>query len=161
MFGSIFPICFSFPPHRMWEARITQHSLLVPQMPLNSLLWIFCSNPWWITWMAPSTHQAISYFWAFARAVFSAQIAPLIPISLEKLLIIPKGTAQDSSSNMLTSVLAVCTMNFIKEIFCVCLHHENLKAQKLRNPISGIFVVLDGWQRKIVQQMLFQIIKSW
>ena len=75
MFGSIFPICFPFPQHRMWKARITQHSLLIPGMPLNSLPWIFCSHPCWIIWMAPSTHHAISYFWAFARAVFSAQIA--------------------------------------------------------------------------------------
>ena len=37
MSGNVFPICFSFLQHRMWEARITQHSLLTPQMPLNSL----------------------------------------------------------------------------------------------------------------------------
>lgn len=42
----------------------------------SELPWIFCSHPCWITWMAPSTHHTISYFWAFTHAAFSSQIAP-------------------------------------------------------------------------------------
>lgn len=63
-----FPSVFTLQ-HRMWEASITQHSLLAPQMPLNSLEFFVPIHAELLEWL-PAHTILFHTSGAFAHAVF-------------------------------------------------------------------------------------------
>ena len=75
-FGNIFPICFSFLQHRMWEASITQHSLLTPQMPLNSLEFFVPIHAESLEWLP--AHTMLFYTSKSLPMLFSLHRLPLL-----------------------------------------------------------------------------------
>lgn len=127
IFGSIFPICFSFPQHRMWEVRITQHSLLIPKMPLNSFPWIF----------VPIHAELFEWLPAHTKLFHTSEPLPML-FSLPRLPFQHSFLLKNfySSPKTLPQTLPQrCLLligYFIKEIVYVCLHHENIRYQGSR-----------------------------
>lgn len=148
MFGSIFTICFSFPQHRMWEVRITQHFLLIPKIPLNSHPWIFLFSSM-LTYLNGSQHTPCCFILLslclccpsnihfFCKSFYSSPKA--LPWTLPRCSL-PLGTLHDALH---------------QKGCCVCLHHEYIRNRGQGSHLRHLCFP-DAWHRKSIQRMLVE-----
>ena len=100
-FGNIFPICFSFLQHRMWEASITQHSLLTPQMPLNSL-----------EFFVPIHAESLEWLPAHTMLFYTSKSLPML-FSLHRLPLLTPTSTQTQRHRILPPSCSLASWQFL------------------------------------------------
>lgn len=147
--GAYLPSVFHFPSIECGRSGSHNISFLFPRCRWTPILEFFCSHPCWLTWMTPSTHRAISYFWAFVCVAIPTSI------SSEKAFIHPLRHNPGLFLQDAHSLLAHCMMHFIKKVV-VSVFTISIEGTGARDSIWGIFAFLMPGPEKAFKECWFE-----